>query len=103
MSRPLHIQINELAKAQVRGAEEWWRLNRPSAPNAIREEFERAASLIALQPEIGTRARNVTLPHVRRLPLDRIRYHVYYRLIADAEQIEILAFWHASRGGNPPI
>jgi hypothetical protein len=78
VSRPLHIQINELAKAQVRAAEEWWRFNRPKAPNAIREEFERAASLIALQPEVGTRARNVTLPGVRRLRLDRGRYYIYY-------------------------
>ena len=103
MSRPLQIQINDLAKAQVRAAEEWWRVNRPSAPNAIREELERAASLIALQPEVGTRARNVTLPDVRRLALDRIRYHVYYRVIADLEQVEILAFWHASRGSGPDL
>lgn len=103
MSRPLHIQINELAKAQVRVAEEWWRFNRPKAPNAIREEFERAASLIASQPEVGTRARNVTLPDVRRLHLDRVRYYLYYRVISDPEQVEILAFWHESRGSSPPI
>lgn len=23
--------------------------------------------------------------------------------IADPEQLEILAFWHPSRGGNPPL
>ena len=103
MSRPLRIQINELAKAQVRAAEEWWRFNRPKAPNAIREEFERAASLIAFQPEVGTRARNVTLPGVRRLRLDRVRYYLYYRVIADPEQVGILAFWHASRGSSPEL
>jgi plasmid stabilization system protein ParE len=103
VSRPLHIEINELAKAQVRAAEEWWRFNRPKAPNAIREDFEHAASLIASQPEVGTRARNVTLPDVRRLHLDRVRYYVYYRVISDPEQVEILAFWHESRGSDPPI
>ena len=103
MSRPLHIQINELAKTQVRAAEKWWRFNRPKAPNAIREELERAASLIASQPEVGTRARNVTLPDVRRLHLDRVRYYLYYRVISDPEQVEILAFWHESRGSSPPI
>jgi len=39
VSRPLDIEISDLAKAQVRTAEEWWRLNRPKAPNAIREEL----------------------------------------------------------------
>lgn len=29
MSRPLHIEVGDLAKAQIRAAEEWWRLNRP--------------------------------------------------------------------------
>jgi plasmid stabilization system protein ParE len=103
VSRPLHIEINELAKAQVRTAEDWWRFNRPKAPNAIREDFERAASLIASQPEVGTRARNVTLPDVRRLHLDRVRYYLYYRVISIPEQVEILAFWHESRGSRPPI
>jgi plasmid stabilization system protein ParE len=103
VSRPLEVEIAELAKVQVRAAEQWWRLNRPKAPNAIREELERASSLIALQPDVGTRATNVTLPGVRRLRLDRVRYYVYYHVVADPVRVEILAFWHESRGKRPPI
>ena len=103
MSRSLHIDISDLAKAQVRAAEEWWRLNRPKAPNAVREELERASLLMSIQPESGARARNISLPGVRRVHLARVRYHVYYRVLADPERIEILAFWHTSRGGTPPI
>ena len=103
MTEPLHVEVSALAAAQVRTAEEWWRLNRPKAPNAIREELERASSLIAVQPQVGTRARNVTLLGVRRLHLARIRYDLYYRLAEAPKQLEILAFWHASRGSNPPI
>jgi len=44
--RPLDIDISDLAKTQIRAAEDWWRLNRTKAPNAIREELERAASII---------------------------------------------------------
>jgi YHS domain-containing protein len=51
VSRPLHIEVSDLAKTQIRAAEEWWRLNRPKAPNAIREELERASSLISVQPK----------------------------------------------------
>ena len=103
MTEPLHVEVSALAAAQVRTAEAWWRLNRPKAPNAIREELERASSLIAVQPQVGTRARNVTLLGVRRLHLARIRYDLYYRLAEAPKPLEILAFWHASRGSNPPI
>jgi hypothetical protein len=52
VSAPLRVEISDLAMAQVRAAEEWWRKNRPKAPNAVREELERAAVLISLQPEV---------------------------------------------------
>jgi plasmid stabilization system protein ParE len=103
VSEPLHIEISEFAAAQVRRAETWWKLNRPKAPGAIRAELERASSLIALQPQIGTRARNITLPGVRRLHLAGIRYDLYYRVVESPQRLEILAFWHASRGNLPPI
>jgi hypothetical protein len=45
VNRPLQIEVSDLAKAQIRAAEAWWRLNRPNAPNAIREELERALCL----------------------------------------------------------
>ena len=79
MSRPLHVDVSDLAKAQILAAEEWWRVNRAKAPNAVREDLERASSLIAVQPEIGARAKNISLPGVRRLRLARIRYDLYYR------------------------
>jgi plasmid stabilization system protein ParE len=103
VSRPLPVEVTDLAKAQIRAAEEWWRLNRPKAPNAIREELEGACALIAIQPEIGARATNLSLTGVRRLHLTRIRYYVYYRVAPDPERVEILAFWHTSRGGTPPL
>lgn len=103
MSEPLPIDVSALAAAQVRAAETWWQLNRPKAPGAIRAELERGSSLIALQPHIGTRARNIALPGVRRLHLARIRHDLYYRLVEAPRRLEILAFWHASRGSLPPI
>lgn len=103
MSEPLEIAVSLLAAGQIRAAEQWWRINRPKAPNAIREDLDRASSLIAIQPEIGARARNVKLLGVRRVHLTRIRYDVYYRVVEERGQLEILAFWHSSRGASPPI
>jgi plasmid stabilization system protein ParE len=103
VNQPLSIEVSDLAKAQIRVAEEWWRANRPAAPNAIREELERASRLIAVQPGVGARARNLSLAGVRRLLLARIRYHLYYRVATDPDRIEVLAFWHSSRGSAPPV
>jgi plasmid stabilization system protein ParE len=103
VSAPLPIEVSALAAAHVRTAETWWGLNRPKAPGAIRAELERACSLIALQPAIGTRARNIALPGVRRLHLGRIRYDLYYRLVEAPRRLEILALWHASRGSRPSL
>jgi plasmid stabilization system protein ParE len=103
VSRPLEIEVSDLATTQIRDAEEWWRVNRPHAPHAIREELERATRLIAVQPEIGARARNVSLSGVRRILLARIRYYVYYRVVGEPERVEVVAFWHASRGSGPRL
>jgi plasmid stabilization system protein ParE len=103
VSEPLTVAVSALAVSQVHAAETWWRANRPKAPGAIRSELERASSLLAIQPQIGARARNVTLPGVRRLHLGRIHYDLYYRLVDAPRRLEILAFWHASRGSQPPI
>lgn len=96
-------EVSDLAKAQIRAGEQWWRVNRPKAPDAIREELERASLLISVQPELGARARNVSLPGVRRLHLARVRYYVYYRVVQDPDRVEVLAFWHTSRGSSPPL
>jgi len=103
VSAPLHIEVSELADRQIREADIWWRRNRLKAPNAIREELERVSALIAFQPLVGARALNVTLPGVRRIHIERIHYHVYYRVVGSPEYIEIVAFWGARRGSGPPI
>ncbi len=103
MSEPLSVSVSPLAAAQVHAAETWWQANRPKAPGAIRAELDRASALLALQPAIGARAMNAGLPGVRRLHLGRIRYDLYYRVADEPRRLEILAFWHTSRGKRPPI
>ena len=103
MRRPLDIVVTDVAKTQILTAEEWWRLNRPKAPGAIAEEIERASSLIASHPGVGCHGSRRRLAGVRRLHLARVRYDIYYRVNADLERVEVLAFWHASRGRWPVL
>ena len=101
MTRRLPVVVTARAAAEIDEAASWWSRNRPAAPGAIREDFARALSLLAAQPRVGAVARNTRLKGVRRVHLSRVRHHVYYRVTADA--IEVLAFWHSSRGEGPPL
>jgi hypothetical protein len=38
---------------------------------------------------------------VRRLLLGRVRYFIYFRVTPDT--LEVLAFWHMSRGKQPTL
>lgn len=57
--------------------------------------------MLAEQPGIGARYEGSRTPGVRRLYLSRIRYFVYYRASDDA--LDVLAFWHESRGHQPVL
>ena len=103
MSEPLAIELTALAVQHIRQAEMWWRNNRKAAPNAIRQELERTFTLIALQPQIGSRATNVKLQGVRRIFLPAIKYHLYWHVVSEPERVEVVAFWHSRRGMGPPI
>lgn len=103
MIEPLPVELTALAAQHIREAEQWWRLNRPAAPNAIREELERLLPIIAIQPRIGSRASSVRLEGVRRIHIPRIRYHLYFHVTGSPEFVEVVAFWHSSRGSGPPI
>ena len=101
MSPPLQIKISNDARAQIEGAADWWARNRPFAPGAVREDLDRILGLLSVNPGIGARARRAKLQGVRRVTLSRVRYYVYCRVSGDA--LEVLAFWHTSRGRQPQL
>ena len=95
------VEVTEAARAQILAASAWWEENRPSAPGAVAEELDRILALLVVQPAMGTPARSARLREVRRIALTRIRYYVYYRATDTA--VQVLAFWHTSRGKEPPL
>ena len=101
MNNTLRIEITDEARTQIAAASAWWSENRPAAPDAVLEEFDRILALLVVQPEMGTRARRAILSGVRRVTLSRIRYYLYYRVAGDS--VQVLAFWHTSRGLGPSI
>lgn len=103
MSGPLPVRIVESAGQAITEAAAWWTTNRPKASDAFAVDLERAFQLLASQPLIGSRARNVKLAGVRRLHLPRVHYHLYYRVTSNPDVVEILALWHTSRGTSPDL
>ena len=97
------VQVTRRAAQEIREASDWWLRNRPDAPQAFPEELERAFVLLATQPRIGAVARNERLSDVRRVFLDRVRYHLYYRVVESTRQVQVLALWHSSRGPGPGV
>jgi len=95
------LRFTNRAWTQIDRASIWWRQHRDKAPNALDEDVDRAIDVLRTTPHVGTivRARRGT---VRALWLDRIGYFLYYR-IHDNGTVEILRFWHASRGSRPKL
>lgn len=101
MSPRLPVVVTRRAERQIEKAAGWWLDNRPAAPDALHDELRKGFDLIATNPNLGARAEKVSLQGVRRIYLSRVRYHLYYR--STASFVEVLAFWHTSRGSGPPL
>ena len=97
----LRVRFTKRAAAEVGRADAWWRENRTSAPRAIREDLASALELLRAQPGIGRSVENAKLGGTRRIQLDRVKYHVYFRV--GGEELVVLAFWHAERGQEPAV
>ena len=97
----LRVRISARTAAEVRRAAEWWLVNRPAAPGAIGTDFAAAAALLSEQPGIGAKYAGSRTPGVRRLFLSRVGYFIYYT--ANTTDLNVLAFWHASREHQPAV
>ncbi|MGE4241953.1 type II toxin-antitoxin system RelE/ParE family toxin [Ramlibacter sp.] len=97
----LIVRIKPRAQRQIERAALWWSENRIAAPGAIRKDLEGALALLVDEPGIGTRIEIERPEVVRRLHLGRVSYFVYYRV--RGRFLEVVAFWHTSRGVLPPL
>ena len=103
MTERFAIAFTPRASREVAEAKRWWRANRTKAPQALEEELRSALELIRSTPAIGAVARNVALPGVRRLFLNRVNYFIYYRINSESHIAEVVALLHARRGSGPRL
>lgn len=95
------VLITKRAMNQIDAADRWWVDNRPSVPDAIREDVREVIGRLADLPQSGSLVAGTRNPGDRRIVLPRVGYHLYYRVRGDS--VEILRFWHASRGAKPRL
>lgn len=91
------VLFTRRAQRQVTAAGQWWLENRPKAPEAFKEDLSKLISVLAQVPTLGALATNERLPGVRRVFIERIGYHLYYRYNESQSRITVIAFWHARR------
>lgn len=93
----MKLVVAPQAAEDIETAARWWRANRPAAPRRFEAELAQALELVAGLPMAGARLRRGGPPGVRRLPLGRTRYLLYYRVLDDEDTVRVLRLWHASR------
>lgn len=97
----LKLRITVRAADEIERAHRWWRENRSAAPEAVREDLERTLKVISLQPGIGQRVMNARLAGVRRIHIDRVHHHLYYRV--QGNELVVLRFWPSQRLRQPRV
>ena len=97
----LSVRFTKRAAGEVERADAWWRKNRPAVPGAIRDDLASALELLRVPPGISRSVENARLAGTRRIQLDRVNYHVYFRVAG--EELVVLAFWHAQREEAPRV
>ena len=95
----MKLVVAPQAAADIETAERWWRANRPAAPTLFQMELIEALELVAQHPLAGAALRSGGPAGVRRVPLGRTRYLLYYRVLEPEQTIRVLRLWHASRRG----
>jgi plasmid stabilization system protein ParE len=72
-----------------------------ASPNLFADELAASLAIVADAANIGRLYRYSPVPGTRRVLLKGTRYHVYY--VPRADEVRVLAVWHAQRGMGPPL
>jgi plasmid stabilization system protein ParE len=91
------------ARAHAQQIDEWWRENRPKAPDLFARELEAAFARVAATPMIVAVFREAKGRTIRRLLMPRTSYHVFFEVNERHHKVHVLAVWHAARGRGPRL
>jgi len=95
------LRIQSDAQEQADAADDWWRENRPAAPNRFIEEFDAALDELLRVPDLWPFAGLNEVPSARRRVLLVTGYAVYYCYDPKADHVDVIAVWSTRRGRGP--
>jgi plasmid stabilization system protein ParE len=96
----VRVELSDEARSQVKSIDEWWRRNRPAAPDLFTLELEHALTRLERTPTLGT-PYETEARVLRRLLLRRTHYHLYF--VEREGALFVLAVWSAFRGRGPKV
>ena len=99
----MNVRFLGRSAADAETIDAWWRRHRPSAPDLFAHELTGALRLLAKAPEIGVPYGPRASLGVRRLLLQRARYHLYYAHDQEHDILGVLAIWSCRRGRAPSL
>jgi hypothetical protein len=82
---------------------EWWRANRPSAPDLFDQELEAAKRQLEQQPELPPIYETVRGRIMRRVLLPKTERHVYYSVNEASRSVIVHVIWGARKGRGPKL
>ena len=90
----MRLRYTRAAQRDLSAIYEHIAANDPAAARRVEERIRASISLLVTWPRIGVLT---DLEEVRRLPIVRYPYAVYYRVLADKEEVHVLRIIHAAR------
>jgi|SRR5450755_4047577 len=90
-------------QVQARRISDWWRENRPSAPDLFDDEMAAALGRLADAPKTAQQYLTVRGQLIRRALLPRTSCHIYFEVHDDRDLVRVVAVWHAARGRGPRL
>jgi plasmid stabilization system protein ParE len=100
---PYAAEFSPQARAQLEAIQAWWHQHRQSSADLLVQELTAVLRHLQRSPYLGKIYEPRGAQPVRRILLNRTRYHLYYRPDDTARKIYIDAIWYAGRGQAPPI
>jgi len=97
------FEISRRARRQIDKIHRWWTGNRPEARSLFLDELDSAERLLRSNPEAGKFYASARNGAIRRVLLAETENHLYYRYIAERDELVVLAVWGAPRARGPRL
>jgi len=95
--------LSKRARRQIEKIQRWWAENRRFAPALFLDELAETQRRLSTKPTLGVMYVAHESAVVRRILLKKTSHHLYYRYVAERDELTVLAVWGALRERGPKL